>query len=834
LTRGRTTTRFLLAVVAALSGHSGAAAAAPTTDPGPITLREVLVLERPGVSKRSALHTDAVEAAIVAGTWSAPRAGDTVALPDGSELAWRALTTADDGWVRDQALRGGYAVWTVESDTERIAILNARGHSLVYVNGVPRGGDPYGFGFVHLPIELKAGTNELLFRGGRGRLWAEISPPRAPVMIAGGDRTLPDLIIGEDWGILGAAVIINATRQRLDGLTLAAGGDGLPTRETPVPSIPPLTVRKVPFWCGGAVPPDAAQRDLRLRLTGPATGPPRVLDEAAVQLRVRRPHEGHKRTFISAIDGSVQYYAVTPMRGAAKPGARPALFLTLHGAGVEGAGQARVYRPKDWGHVVAPTNRRKFGFDWEEWGRLDALEVLADVRRRYDVDPNRTYLTGHSMGGHGVWQVGATVPDRWAAIGPSAGWESFFSYGGSPRYEDPDPVEAIMARAVSPADTMELARNFLHYGIYILHGADDDNVPPEEGRRMYERLSAFHPDVVYHEEPGAGHWWGNQCCDWPPMFEFFAARQRTPTAEVDTIEFVTASPGVSAWSHWAGIEAQITQFTPASVRAKLDRTRRRLLVITNNVAVLSLKLDHLEPGGPLQISIDAQRLPKLTGPELPAQLWFARDERGWSVAHEPPPRDRKGPHRYGPFKDAFRHRVLFVYGTQGTVEENAWAFHKARYDAETFWYRGNGAMDVIADRDFDPAAEPDRSVILYGNQETNGAWDALLEGGPVSVRRGAVRIGDRAIHRDDLACLFLRPRPGSDIACVGVVSGSGPAGMRLTDRLPYFVAGVAYPDCTVIGPEMLSSGSAGVLAAGFFGLDWSVEAGDFAWRSGRR
>ncbi|MCS6858694.1 MAG: hypothetical protein NZT92_00055 [Abditibacteriales bacterium] len=65
---------------------------------------------------------------------------------------------------------------------------------------------------------------------------------------------------------------------------------------------------------------------------------------------------------------------------------------------------------------------------------------------------------------------------------------------------------------------------------------------------------------------------------------------------------------------------------------------------------------------------------------------------------------------------------------------------------------------------------------------------------------------------------------------MGVVSGTGIVGMRLTDRLPYFVSGVAYPDCIVLGSEMLTQGSAGVRVAGYFGLDWSVMRGEFAWR----
>jgi hypothetical protein len=54
--------------------------------------------------------------------------------------------------------------------------------------------------------------------------------------------------------------------------------------------------------------------------------------------------------------------------------------------------------------------------------------------------------------------------------------------------------------------------------------------------------------------------------------------------------------------------------------------------------------------------------------------------------------------------------------------------------------------------------------------------------------------------------------------------------MRLTERLNYFGSGIEYPDCIVVGLEMLSRGAAGIRAAGFFGNDWSVESGEFAWR----
>src|SRR5262249_31237873 len=154
------------------------------------------------------------------------------------------------------------------------------------------------------------------------------------------------------------------------------------------------------------------------------------------------------------------YYAVNPARPVRPGGPPPALFLTLHGASVEALAQAESYHPKGWGHVVAPTNRRPFGFDWEDWGRLDALEGLALARRELKTDPQRTYLTGHSMGGHGVWHLGATFPDRFAAIGPSAGWVSFWSYAGARRPEKPTAVQELLLRAAAPSDTLALVRNY--------------------------------------------------------------------------------------------------------------------------------------------------------------------------------------------------------------------------------------------------------------------------------------------------------------------------------------------------------------------------------------
>jgi hypothetical protein len=790
-----------------------------------ILLGDCLVLPSVGRAGRAPLPIDAVAAAVAAGRWQPPRAGDVVAGPDGPR-AWKEAR-ARDGAIDHDFLRGGYLYWQVTTDAPRVALLEAAGHTMCYVNGEPRAGDPYHNGLLRLPVRLRAGANDFLFHCGRGRLSARLSTPPAPVFLDSSDATVPDLRTGEDRPAWAALVVANASDRTVDDLAVAAATPAHEPLRTPLGPIPPLSTRKVGFRVPPAGAAAAADVPVEVVLEGRRAGQARDLDRTTLSLRLRMPGQSYKRTFVSDMDGSVQYYAVQPARleaGSPPPG----LILSLHGAAVEALGQADCYTRKSWAHVVAPTNRRPYGFDWEDWGRLDALEVLEHARRELKTDPRKTWLTGHSMGGHGTWHLGVTFPDHFAAIGPSAGWVSFWSYAGARRPDKATPVERLLLRAASPSDTAALLRNCAAQGVYVLHGDADDNVPVGQARFMRACLGEFHADFAYYERPGAGHWWGNECVDWPPLIELLSRHTLPQPEDVRRVDFLTAGPGVSSRCHWVVIEAQAHALEPSGVHLRLDPDRRRISGTTDNVTRLALDLAGLKPGAPVTVELDGQKLADVPWPAGPPRLWLRREAGRWATASAAPPAF-KGPHRYGPFRDVFRNHVLLVYGTRGTPEENAWSFARARLDAETFRYRGNGTLEVMADTAFDAARERDRNVVLYGHAQSNAAYAALLAGSPVQVRPGLVQVGERVEKAEDLACLFVRPRPGSDTALVGVVGGAGLAGMRLTDCLPYFVSGCAYPDCIVLGPDALSRGSDGVRAAGFFGMDWGVASGDWAW-----
>jgi poly(3-hydroxybutyrate) depolymerase len=67
------------------------------------------------------------------------------------------------------------------------------------------------------------------------------------------------------------------------------------------------------------------------------------------------------------------------------------------------------------GAAAAPPTAEDF-----QRAESDILYVTDLMIKEYNIDPNRVYLMGNSSGGSAVWNLAAKMPERWAAISPSA------------------------------------------------------------------------------------------------------------------------------------------------------------------------------------------------------------------------------------------------------------------------------------------------------------------------------------------------------------------------------------------------------------------------------
>jgi len=175
------------------------------------------------------------------------------------------------------------------------------------------------------------------------------------------------------------------------------------------------------------------------------------------------------------------------------------IVLFLHGSEERGddgvaqskAGLANAVR-NHAGHfpaiVVMPQCRLKVS--WEapamEAQIMAALDASA---KEFNGDPQRTYLTGFSMGGYGTWLIGARHPTRFAALVVVCGgiqWPAPHKI----RREEP---------------YMAVADKVAGIPVWIFHGSADRNVSVTESREMAKLLRGREGEVRYTEYKGVGH-----------------------------------------------------------------------------------------------------------------------------------------------------------------------------------------------------------------------------------------------------------------------------------------------------------------------------------------
>ncbi len=772
---------------------------------------------------REAIYTDPLLFKLYKNELKTPKADDS--LPVGQRdqfVKWREVMADSLNRIRNRGAGGGfgggggYVYLTYNSDKAKTALLNIKGNSTVVVNGEMHAGDPYSLGWLYIPVQLKQGLNEFYARG--GNIIASLLFPEKPVSLNTEDPTLPFIAPGNpNDDLMGAVVVMNTSAKTLKGLRIKSSLNGKEII-TDVPSIPPMCTRKVMFHFNGGGLAQNGNYDCTLSLLDNAN----VLDEKKVSISSVDGTNKYSSTFNSSIDGSLQYYAVTPQSPTPKAGS--ALFLSVHGAGVEAIGQARAYQSKDWGTLVAATNRRPRGFNWEDWGRLDALEVLAIAKEKFKPDPQKIYLTGHSMGGHGTWFLGATYPDKWAAIGACSGYPTLKGYGSADGLipdSSSSPMEQVLLRSGNQSDVIKLVSNYKPLGIYVLHGDADRVVSVNYARQMRKILGEFHTDLSYYEYPNGEHWFGDQSVDWKPLFEFFKWHTLLPDSAVNAIDFTTSNPGISCSFRWVSVYQQLHPLQFSRLQLKRNKDSKTITGLTENIRLLKLNFEDFKVGDSVIIRLDEVVIAPHVVASSKDSLFLLNDNGKWIVSSKPD-LYQKGPHRYGTFKDAFNNHMVFVYGTSGTKEENEWSFNKARYDAETWYYRGNGAVELIPDKEFSLEKYKDRGVIIFGNKTTNTAWKTVLNDCPIQVERNKITVGGKSWQGDDLGAYFVWPIRNSNIASVGVITGTGIKGMQAANANQYFAGASGFPDFMIFSLQMAQSGSSGLKMAGFFDNDWKL------------
>ncbi len=160
------------------------------------------------------------------------------------------------------------------------------------------------------------------------------------------------------------------------------------------------------------------------------------------------------------------------------------LIVQLHGAGERGNGGedlekvdvhgfSKCLKTAEYDCIVAMTQCPEDTF-WA--ARVESIvKFVEQLTESYNIDENRIYLTGLSMGGYGTWFTAMARPDLFAAIAPVCG-------GG-----------------------MAWNAGVLKMPVWAFHGTEDKAVSVNQSDEMVAKLKETNTDVSYTRLDGVGH-----------------------------------------------------------------------------------------------------------------------------------------------------------------------------------------------------------------------------------------------------------------------------------------------------------------------------------------
>jgi predicted esterase len=534
------------------------------------------------------------------------------------------------------------------------------------------------------------------------------------------------------------------------------------------------------------------------------------------------------RGYQSSIDGSLQPYGLEIPAELSLDKPVP-LYVWLHGRGDKTTDmhfidqrQTRKGRIAPAGAIILhPFGRHCMGF--KSAGEIDVLESIEDVKKRYSIDENRIVLMGFSMGGAGVWHIGAHYVDRWVGISPGAG------FAETARYNKLTPENypaSYVQQLWTLYDVPHYVRNLFNAPVVVYSGELDKQIQAARVmEQAYQQEGRVLPHVI---GPGMGHQYHpdslkqimkqmddavNKGLDQVPA----EVHLQTRTLRYNEVHWVKATGLEEHWQD-ARIDARMVG-------------KDRLDVTTRNIS--SLELSPFADMAAVSIFVDGKQVAywgsdKLKDPGTSILQKGADGTFRW-LSRTPTGSLAKRPGLQGPIDDAFMSSFLVV--TPSGKSSNPLVQRWVEFELAHFLHRWEslyrGSPRVKQDKDVSVRDLADHNLILWGTPESNSLIRQLagsdLQAGshrlPLQWSEETVKIGTQEFSSDQHLPILIYPNPMNP-KCYLVIN-SGPTHREGHDRTNS-LQNPKLPDWAVIDltepPTNLVPGK--IVATGLFNESW--------------
>jgi predicted peptidase len=179
------------------------------------------------------------------------------------------------------------------------------------------------------------------------------------------------------------------------------------------------------------------------------------------------------------------YLTYLPKKYSAENNQPYPVLIYLHGGSLRGKDLSKL---KTYGPPKEIAKGREFDLiiispqcpENKYWSSDNWFEPLyANIIKEYNIDTNRVYLSGISIGGYGTWITAMDYPDKFAAIAPLCG-------------------------GCNDSDTVKIS-NLKSIPILTYHGTADDMIPINETQRIVDKLKPVNKQLKFVKMEGEGH-----------------------------------------------------------------------------------------------------------------------------------------------------------------------------------------------------------------------------------------------------------------------------------------------------------------------------------------
>ncbi len=446
---------------------------------------------------------------------------------------------------------------------------------------------------------------------------------------------------------------------------------------------------------------------------------------------------------------------------------------------------------------------------WRWMGERDVLDVIDDISRNYNVDPDRVVLSGLSNGGVGAYSIGSRHSWRFSTVQAMAGAPSWIMYSG------PGSVAPLEAKLMRPLSAMDLAENWYNTDFRYYHGdVDPGPMKPAFIREIDAMLAKT-------KIPHTGKWFeaGHDLLyivhrHGKVYGELLDVRRKPKPREVHLV----SGDYRAARQHWLELTRfesypNLAKLLASTDGARIDISTQNTLAFALHTADIPLERD------PVQVWVDGTKV--FEGPRPKGRWDFVKDG-GWKVGT---PRDSglvKKSGLSGPQTDTYFGRMVHVYGTQRP--ENAPALKQlaekgARGYPLWLW---SVDQEVLADTAVTPELAQSATLVLYGSPGDNRVLDRIAGKLPIRVEGDAVVVGAQRVKAKGAGTRFVYPNPEAPERYVLVFTGPTLDGVKRGMNLPDFVPDwVVYDASSTSARPRLVPGPKKPLR-GFFDAHWQL------------